>query len=72
MDVISNLKKIRKARGLSQETVAMILKTTQQQYSKYENGDNEIPIRHIVTLCKFYGVSSDWLLGLNEEDNNQA
>lgn len=71
MDMTRNIKKIRKARGLSQEAVAMILKTTQQQYSKYENGDNEIPVRHVVTLCKFYGVSSDWLLGLTEDDEDQ-
>ena len=47
--------------------IAEVLNTTQQQYSKYENGQNEIPVRHVITLCKFYGISSDWLLGLKEE-----
>ena len=67
MSYIDNLKKIRVARGLSQMAVAEILEINQQQYSRYEIGQNEIPVRHIITLCKFYGVSADWLLGLKEE-----
>lgn len=66
MDIVDNLRKIRTSRNLSQEDVAAVLNTTQQQYSKYENGYNEIPVRHVITLCKFYSISSDWLLGLTE------
>lgn len=66
MDVIHNIRKIRIDRGFSQMEIAELLDTTQQQYSKYENGQNEIPVRHVITLCKFYGVSSDWLLGLKD------
>lgn len=47
--------------------VAEVLDTTQQVYSRYENGQNEIPLHHIITLCKFYNISADWLLGLKEE-----
>lgn len=64
--VIQNLRTIRTERGLSQMEIAELLDTTQQQYSKYENGQNEIPVRHIITLCRFYGISADWLLGLKE------
>ena len=67
MDVIQNLRTIRIKRGYSQMDIAEILNTTQQQYSKYENGQNEIPVRHVITLCKFYGISADWLLGLKDE-----
>ena len=67
MDVVHNLRKIRMQKGYSQMEIAEVLDTTQQQYSKYENGLNEIPVRHVITLCKFYGISSDWLLGLTEE-----
>jgi len=38
------------------------LKTTQAMYTRYERGANEMPIRHLVTLCKFYNVSADYLL----------
>ena len=66
MDVVHNLRQIRKERGFSQEDIAEVLDTTQQQYSKYENGTNEIPVRHVITLCRFYQISSDWLLGLKD------
>ena len=67
MDIGQKLKKIRKERRYNQEDIAEVLQTTQQQYSRYELGIYEIPVRHIITLCKFYGVSADWLLGLTEE-----
>ena len=67
MNYIENMRKIRLERGLSQMAVAEVLEINQQQYSRYENGQNEIPVRHIITLCKFYGISADWLLSLKEE-----
>lgn len=66
MDVMHNIRKIRTERRYSQEDIAEVLNTTQQQYSKYENGAHEIPVRHVITLCKFYNISSDWLLGLKD------
>lgn len=33
-------------------------------YALYERGANELPIRHLITLCKFYQVSADYILGL--------
>ena len=27
---------------------------------------NYIPVRYIIVLCKFYGISADWLLGLKD------
>ena len=66
MEVCSNLKKIRTERRYSQEDIAEVLQTTQQQYSRYELGIHEIPVRHVITLCKFYEISADWLLGLRD------
>ena len=59
-----NLREIRIKQGYSQLDIAEILNTTQQQYSKYETGTQELPARHIVTLCKFYKVSADEILGI--------
>lgn len=64
---LPRLADIRKQKGLAQREVAEILNIPQQQYSRYENGKNEIPVRYIITLCRFYCISSDWLLGLEEE-----
>ena len=65
-ELLKRIKEIRTKNGYNQLEIAEILNTTQQQYSKYENGQNEIPVRHVITLCRFYGVSADWLLGLKD------
>ncbi len=57
---------LREDRDLTQQGVANVLKTTQQVYSRYENGTNEIPLHHLITLCKYFKVSADYILGLNE------
>ena len=59
-----HLREIRTAKGYSQLQIAELLNTTQQQYSKYETGLQELPARHIITLCQFYKVSADALLGI--------
>ena len=66
MTYAQKLKELRIERGYSQGDIAKVLQTTQQYYGKYENGLRPLPIIHLVTLCRFYGVSSDWLLGLDE------
>lgn len=66
MPVVPRLADARKNAGLSQSKVAEALDIPQQQYCRYENGQNEIPVRYVIALCKFYGISADWLLGLKE------
>ena len=61
---IDIIKELREDRDLTQTDIAKLLGTTQQVYSRYENGENEMPIRHLITLCKFYNVSADYILGL--------
>ena len=59
------IRELREDRDLSQQEVADILNTTQQVYSRYENGVNEMPIRHLIVLCRYYKVSADYILGLD-------
>lgn len=65
MEVTKSITKIRKEKGYSQAQIANILKTTQQQYSKYEKGVQEIPVRHIITLCEVYNITANKLLGID-------
>ena len=58
------LKVLREERELSQKEVANYLGTTQQVYSRYETGLNEIPVRQLIKLCELYNVSADYILGL--------
>lgn len=57
------LRDLREDSDLKQKDIADILNTTQQVYSRYENGLNELPIHHLVTLADFYKVSTDYILG---------
>lgn len=59
------LRELREDHDYSQAHIARLLKTTQQVYSRYELGINEMPVRHLRTLCEFYRVSADYVLGLN-------
>ncbi|MBR6393669.1 MAG: helix-turn-helix transcriptional regulator [Ruminococcus sp.] len=43
--------------------IVKLLKTTQPQYSRYETGERDLPIRHLVTLADYYNVSTDYILG---------
>ena len=61
------IRELREDNDLKQSDIAKILKTTQQVYSRYEKGINEMPVRHIITLCKYYNVSADYVLGLKNE-----
>lgn len=57
------IRELREDHDLTQAQIAKLLGTTQQVYSRYEQGINELPIRHLLTLCAFYGVSADYVLG---------
>ena len=58
------LRDLREDKDLKQEDIAKILNMKQQQYSNYEIGKRALPIEHLITLCKFYNVSADYILGL--------
>lgn len=68
MTYAQKLKDLRLAKGLTQADVAAILQTTQQYYGKYEIGERPLPIAHLITLCYFYKVSADEILGIELPD----
>ena len=67
MHFYQRLRDLREDRDLKQEDVAKLLKTTQQQYYRYESGLREMPMRHFITLAVFYNISLDYLAGLIDE-----
>ncbi len=60
---IHRLKDLREDKDLTQNDIAKILNTTQQQYSKYEIGIRLIPIDKLNKLADFYKTSTDYILG---------
>ena len=63
MDYIKRLRDLREDHDKTQQQIADILGTSQTMYARYERGANELPIRHLLTLCAYYGVSADYILG---------
>ena len=59
------LRELREDRDLKQAAVASALGISQQVYSRYETGVNEMPIHHLKALCQYYQVSADYILGLS-------
>ena len=57
------LRGLREDNDLTQTQVAQILGTSQTMYARYERGANELPIRHLITLCHLYNISADSILG---------
>ncbi len=61
------LRDLREDNDKTQQEIADILGTSQTMYARYERGANEFPIRHLITLCKYYNVSADYILGLTNK-----
>ena len=67
MDYVRILRDLREDADKTQTQIAEVLGTSQTMYARYERGANELPIHHLITLSKYYGVSTDYLLGLSKE-----
>jgi transcriptional regulator with XRE-family HTH domain len=68
MDILyKRLRDIREDKDLKQSDIAKALNTSQGYYSKYELGKRELPVHHLITLCKLYNVSADYILGFTNE-----
>ena len=61
---LKRIKDLREDNDLTQQKVADVLGTSQTMYARYERGANELPVHHLITLCKLYKVSADYVLGL--------
>ena len=61
------IKDLREDSDITQKEVAAYLHVRQNTYSQYENGQRQLPIEYLIALAKFYGTSTDYILGLTEE-----
>lgn len=68
METYEVLRNLREDRDLTQQYMADLLKIGRTMYRRYETGETELPVRHLKVLCAFYGVSSDYILGLSKKE----
>lgn len=60
------IKEIREEKGLKQEYIAEKLQINRPNISKYETGENAIPLDILRKISKILHTSTDYLLGLTE------
>ncbi|MDE6723303.1 MAG: helix-turn-helix domain-containing protein [Eubacterium sp.] len=63
------LKDIREDRDIKQVDVATFLNCTQVCYSRYENGQRDIPLNTLCLLAEFFNTTTDYILGLTDNPN---
>ena len=61
------LKELRQEKGLSQTEVAKALNTSQRNIGRWENNENEPTATFISKLAMFFEVSTDYILGLEDD-----
>lgn len=62
MNYVKRIRDLREDHDKTQMEIAEVLGTSQTMYARYERGANELPIRHLLTLCDYYNVSADYIL----------
>lgn len=64
MDYRERLRNIREDRDLTQAEIGALLNKSQQGYNHIEIGRAELKIDDLITLCRFYDPSADYIIGL--------
>ena len=70
MDYRERIRNIREDRDLTQAEIGRLLNKSQQGYSHIESGRAELKIEDLATLCRFYDLSADYLIGLVDKPSS--
>ena len=65
--IAEKLVELRTSKGVTQEDVAQSLSISNKTVSKWENGASTPDLPMVIELAKYYGVTTDTLLGLSED-----
>lgn len=66
MEWNEKLKQARLEKGLSQKVAAERLQMSRTGLANYEQGVREPSLDALRRICKFYDITSDYLIGLSE------
>ena len=65
-NIYMKLKELREENSVSQKEIAEYLNIKQNTYSQYETGKRQLPIDVLIKLSKFYKVTTDYILDLED------
>ena len=60
------IRALREDKDLNQSEISKMLNISQSTYSRYENGNLDVPTEILISLSKYYNVSVDYILGLKD------
>ncbi len=63
---------IREDADINQTEMAEILKTSQSNYSRWENGTEFIPLKKLNLLCNYFNVSMDYVVGITRDSSEAS
>lgn len=66
--IMENLRVIREKRGKTQLNVAVAVNVSQEAISAYESGLAYPKVEKLIELAKYLETSTDYLLGLTDDD----
>ena len=66
MNLNERLKELRSEKGVLQKDVAKAIGVSKNAYGNYEQGIREPSVQIIKALCRYYQVSADYLIGLED------
>lgn len=61
------LRAVREDHQILQKDLAEEFHVNQSTISKYELGDREPTVEYVIQFCKYFNVSTDFLLGLSDD-----
>lgn len=71
-NIMEKFRDLRDDNDLTQDEVAKYLGTSQTMYARYEREANELPVRHLKSLCQLYNVSADYILDLKKDKKRET
>ena len=66
-DYRERMRNIREDNDLTQAELGKLLNKSQQGYSHIESGRAELKIEDLITLCRFYNLSADYIIGITDK-----
>jgi len=72
MIVGERLRELRKVHGLSRRELAEHVQIGEANVQRYEDGKSDAGSEIVVKIARYFGVSTDYLLGLSDNPANQG
>lgn len=69
MEYRIRIRNLREDHDRTQQEIAEYLGTSQTMYARYERGANEMPVRHLMNLARYYNVDMNYICGLSSRKN---